>query len=264
MKDYGTPEPSRGHHRPGNGYIVRGSLIVALCCSIWVTFNSHQQVGGVGVWVPAGMRALDQAAPAAAQLQDGAVLVAGNSKRIVEVYDAGAWAWRRLADLYRARRRHSLTALHDGGAIAVGGMDSPSEPFTGDPLAYGAERFDRKANRWLPAGEGLLFPQRSHHVAALLPNGSILIAGGCELGSLFECDAPLFSAQIYDPEANRWTDTGPLNQARYLASGVVLDDGRVLVVGGVSRPGKTANVGRRGRSRSQVRASTLSGAHRGS
>lgn len=118
-------------------------------------------------------------------------------------------------------------------------MDSPSEPFAGDPLANGAERFDSKANRWVAAGEGLLFPLRSHHVAAPLSDGRVLVAGGCELGSAFECDVPLTSAEIYDPETNRWSITGPLNQARYLASGVALKDGRILVAGGVSSPGST-------------------------
>ncbi|MBK7780894.1 MAG: hypothetical protein IPJ58_09040 [Ardenticatenia bacterium] len=140
--------------------------------------------------------------------------------------------------MQRVRNRNSVTPLMDGGAVVVGGQDLVGQHFDGDPLARGAERFDAQNNRWYPAGEGLLFPGRVHHLAVLLESGKVLMAGGCELDDLDYCALPLDNAQLYDPATNSWEVTGSLNHPRYLASAVRMADGRVMILGGVSEPGQ--------------------------
>ena len=49
-------------------------------------------------------------------------------------------------------------------------------------------------------------------------------------------------AEIYDPAANAWTQTGPMNQYRTAFSLVRLADGRVLAAGGWGTPGTTAEI----------------------
>jgi hypothetical protein len=73
---------------------------------------------------------------------------------------------------------------------------------------------------------GPLNTARSGHVAALLGNGKVLVAGG-QNGS-----TTLASAELYDPSSGVWSTTGPLNTGRYQATATLLPNGRVLIVGG--------------------------------
>ena len=63
------------------------------------------------------------------------------------------------------------------------------------------------------------------HTATLLPNGTVLVAGGF-YGSTFA------SAELYGPASGQWTPTGNLNNARYGHSATLLPNGKVLVAGG--------------------------------
>ncbi|NBW54831.1 MAG: kelch-like protein [Betaproteobacteria bacterium] len=73
---------------------------------------------------------------------------------------------------------------------------------------------------------GNLTTARSNHVALLLSNNLVLVAGGTN-GS-----AVLKSAELYDPVKNTWTATGDMNTARTSHSAVLLTNGKVLVTGG--------------------------------
>lgn len=63
---------------------------------------------------------------------------------------------------------------------------------------------------------------------AVLADGRVLVSGGQVPGTY----TPLFSAEIYDPAADRWTPTAPLNHARTGHTQLRLNDGRVLCIGG--------------------------------
>lgn len=64
---------------------------------------------------------------------------------------------------------------------------------------------------------------RAAHVSALLPDGTVLVAGG---------KGKKTTAEIYDPVANQWASTGDLIEPRSEVVAVGLPDGRVLVAGG--------------------------------
>ena len=79
-------------------------------------------------------------------------------------------------------------------------------------------------------------------IAVLLPGHRVLVAGG--IGSDF---LSLSSAEIYDEATNTWTRTGSMNVARQEFAGnpVVLGDGRVLAIGGITHefvPTATAEI----------------------
>lgn len=78
---------------------------------------------------------------------------------------------------------------------------------------------------------GNMTTPRSSHVAALLPNGKILIAGG------WQANPPprlaLDSAEIYDPSTGAFTFTGNMTTGRFNATGTLLPTGKVLIVGGM-------------------------------
>ncbi len=82
---------------------------------------------------------------------------------------------------------------------------------------------------------GKLTKPRSEHVAMLLQNGKVLIAGGnaemppIEVGVPFMPDG-LVSAEIFDPETGVSTPTGDLTASRWDDHGILLSDGRVLII----------------------------------
>jgi hypothetical protein len=69
---------------------------------------------------------------------------------------------------------------------------------------------------------------RTNATATLLPNGLVLVAGGCCNG-----EASLDSAELYNPTTGTWTTTGSMNTPRTYANAVLLQNGQVLVAGGV-------------------------------
>src|SRR5438445_4546920 len=68
---------------------------------------------------------------------------------------------------------------------------------------------------------------RHDHTATLLPNGTVLIAGGLDASN-----AVVASAEVYDPSANGFSTVGDMRAARVGHTATLLSDGRVLVAGG--------------------------------
>jgi N-acetylneuraminic acid mutarotase len=67
---------------------------------------------------------------------------------------------------------------------------------------------------------------RSTHTATLLTDGTVLIAGG------YNGQRELSSAEIFNPNTEKWTATGSLMNRRQNHTATLLHDGKVLVVGG--------------------------------
>jgi Galactose oxidase, central domain len=94
---------------------------------------------------------------------------------------------------------------------------------------------------------GSLNTARRDHTATLLDpnvapgaNGKVLVAGGD--GFSF---GNLASAELYDPASGTWTATGSLNTGRDYHTATLLQNGKVLVAGGVP-PAQNFTIRRRG------------------
>jgi hypothetical protein len=76
---------------------------------------------------------------------------------------------------------------------------------------------------------GSLNVARYNHTATLLPSGEVLITGGIGVNGNY---TSLASAELYSPKTGKWTPTGSMTAGRTSLTATLLQNGKVLVVGG--------------------------------
>lgn len=132
--------------------------------------------------------------------------------------------------LSRTRFAHTASPLPDGRVLIAGG-DDPTVPF--DPFRSAlssSELYDPRTETFTP-GPALTVP-RFHHVATALADGRILLSGGLQIaGSSGFGASP--NTEVFDPATGAFTATGRMTApGRWLHTATLLEDGRVLLVGG--------------------------------
>lgn len=187
-------------------------------------------------------------------LTNGKVLITGGGNNFytfdsAEVYDPATGLFSPTANrMSIPRAGHTATLLSNGKVLIAGGSieggNITSSELFGDEtvLINAAELYDPISNTFSPTGN--LIDARVGHVAVLLSNGKVLIAGGDGIGGA------LSSAEIYDPSTGLFTAAGNLKVPRaayfnpYTAlvrtsstTATLLSDGRVLIAGGNSGVG---------------------------
>lgn len=119
------------------------------------------------------------------------------------------------------RENHTATALPDGRVLVAGGFATY--------VLSSAELYDPATRTFGPAGG--LIAARQNHTATLLRSGKVLLAGG-EGG--VGGGVPLATAELYDPATGQCAPAGVMTTARTLHTATLLQDGRVLLAGGLS------------------------------
>ena len=155
------------------------------------------------VVVAAGMTAVAATAP-------GAVAAGG--------YDPG------VPNMAEPHYEGTSTLLADGRVLVAGGEWNLEgyPPVTGGGEIYtGSE----EGGYWENTGDMVV--RRSNHTATLLADGRVLVTGGYQPGVGIEA-----STEIWDPATNAWSAAAPLSTPRWGHQAVLLNTGKVLVLGG--------------------------------
>ena len=175
-------------------------------------------------------------------LADGRVLVVHPCGMAVEVYDPATGTFSPTGSLTATRVGQTTTLLQDGRVLITGGVSCGEAEHAG--IWASAELYDPVTGTFSPTGS--MSRPRQSHAATLLPDGRVLITGGTTGESPLASQPVrlasyrtaatnaevLTSAELYDPATGTFGRTGSLSTPRVNHTATMLQDGRVLVVGG--------------------------------
>jgi hypothetical protein len=220
----------------GRVLIVGGSTVFGALASAEVYDPA------AGSFVTAASLASSRTGHTATMLPSGKVLIVGGENAegalaSAELYDPTTNTFSLTGSMTTPRSGHTATLLANGKVLIAGGASSPAFAIGGiyDVASLPtAELYDPVTGAFSPAG--IMTTGRLGHTATLLPNGRVLIAGGyfdyaCSQTCLgYE---GLKSAEIYDPVSGSFSSTDPMLATRFWHSATLLQDGSVLIAGGI-------------------------------
>jgi Galactose oxidase, central domain len=194
-----------------------------------------------GTFVLTGNMQLPRAAHTATLLSNGKVLLLGSKTETntAELFDPASGIFSATGSLIQARAHHTATLLPDGNVLVLGGTHIAAPDGGGAPSAAvsldSAEIYDRASSTFRTAGK--LLVARDSHTATLLPNGTVLVAGGYSHG--FDGDADpewvtMFTSELFELSASVSSSAASLEGDRAGQSATLLNSGQVLVTGGTS------------------------------
>ena len=169
------------------------------------------------------------------------VLVAGGEDETdaldrAELYNPTSNTWTNVSDPLSTRRLgHSATALPNGDVLIAGG-DNYDDGFLASAELFTFDETTPANSTWT-AAESMVVNSRSGHSATLLPDGTVMVAGGYggDLNAPTNPAHPLTSIELYDPNAavgESWTGGGNLDSPRTNHTATLMPSGEVLMVGG--------------------------------
>ena len=179
-------------------------------------------------------------------LTDGRVLVTMGCSTAAELYDPATGTFSPTGSLTATRGGETATLLQDGRVLITGGDNCGDAEHAG--IWASAELYDPATGTFSPTGS--MGTPRACHTATLLADGRVLITGrhhGAEPARLpcRSCSPRtrtaitaetvpnvLASAELYDPATGTFSPTGSMSVFRDRHTATLLQDGRVLVVGG--------------------------------
>ncbi len=185
----------------------------------------------------------------AAPLTDGHVLLVGGQGAVCHdsgrcfigfntaaIYDPTANTWTAATPMHAGRHDFTATVLPNGKVLVIGGSSAGGSDSIYSPLAS-AERYDPATNTWTPVAN--LATARYGHAAALLGDGTVLVAGGITAHGFASNPTILASAERYNPATDSWSDAGTMTTALgrfayFDLTAIRLGDGQVLIAGGTT------------------------------
>ena len=155
----------------------------------------------------------------ATRLRDGRVLLTGGTSqgrvvRSAEIYNPRSGRFTTTGSLTIRRHKHAAALLRDGRVLVLGGSDERDW----NNRYRSAELFDPRKGRF--SRTGLLSQARFKFIdaVAVMPSGSVLVAGGAQVVDRFR--------------GGRFVPVARLDAARYFSTATLLRGGGLLVIGG--------------------------------
>ena len=161
-----------------------------------------------------GSMAMPRSGHTAALLNDGRVFVAGGGMS-AELFEPAKDTFTSTASTGTTGGQ-TVTVLKDGKVLLTGGG--------------AAEIFDPISGTFTPT-KGLMVSTRTAYTATLLSDGRVLLAGGDPPPSVPGGIAQ-GTAELFDSATETFTPTGSMESARSGHTATLLQDGKVLVLGG--------------------------------
>jgi hypothetical protein len=166
-----------------------------------------------------------------ASLSNGQPVDAGTPS--AELYSPVTGSFTRVQDMSTGRTEHDATLLPDGTVLITGGISftAPSDLYNPPTRSFSTV--------------GQLLAARQRHTAVLLSNpawgslvGEVLVIGGAAIGNSVYggLQQALDSVELYDPTTAQFSLFGTMTEPRQNHTATMLNDGRILIAGGVSSP----------------------------
>jgi hypothetical protein len=218
-----TPTPAEIRLSPSSATLkVQGEVkVTATDAQGAAVAATYQVVEAGGGTVDASGRYLAPVTPGTYRVR--ARTAAGATAEATLAVEPYAAQLQRHADLLASRAHHTASLLGDGSVLVVGGVESSQ-----------AERYLPDTRTFQPAGD--TGSRRWSHSAAPLPGGAWLFAGGLGFDGPSGPSGTLDSAAVYQGGTFSLLATRMATR-RYDHPAVSLADGRVLLLGGLPRPG---------------------------
>jgi N-acetylneuraminic acid mutarotase len=176
----------------------------------------------------------------ATRLSNGKVLAAGGATdtelatNTAEIYDPVTGTWSATGSMKQGRQQHSAVLLRDGTVLVSGGnIDrTPCADLCVNTLAE-SEIYNPSTGQWKAVGDMTI--ARSFFTTTMLSNGKVLAIGGrIHTGPDYFDYKAIAWADLYDPTTKKWNATGTMSIGREDHSAVLLNNGKVLVIGGTT------------------------------
>ena len=211
-----------------------------------------------GTFTSTGPMTTGRDSATATLLKDGRVLIAGgmpasgSTLASAELYDPGTGKFTPTGSMNAARQGAAASLLLDGRVLITGGMpfvgmatvianqpglDGSVVAMTGPDNLKSAELYDPRTGKFTRTGSMSI--GRRGHTSTLLSDGRVLIAGGAESSAGGDSPA-LDTAELYDPATGKFTATGTMTSGHDMHTATLLQDGRVLIAGGLDQGAQVA------------------------
>jgi hypothetical protein len=173
-------------------------------------------------------------------LHDGRLLFSGGldssgqPKSAATLYDPATGETVSLTMLQR-RAGHGASLLTDGSVLITGGFETIVltdlvQFLTG--VQASTEFFDPVTESFSPGPT--MLEARAYHSSTALPGGKLLVAGGLSVIPIINLPAISNTAYVYNPSFNGFGLPILFSGARIMHAATLLNDGRVLLAGGLS------------------------------
>lgn len=244
-----TTTPMNVARRSHTATLLPNGKVVILGGGNGVSTTTSQAIQSAEMFDPAtGMFTLignmtqRRSAHSALLLDDGTVLISGGSTltgtlyptNTAEIFDPADNSFTPVGPMNYPHLAQLPGKLRDGRVVQGSSYYNDTHTSTGGRISAESEIYDPATRSFTPIPR--MFKQRIDIGAQGLLDGTLLIAGGVTTSPNFPS---IFqpTSEIYDPETASWKLSGIMSIGRDEFSGLLLDDGRVVISGGFVSPG---------------------------